>query len=435
MRAKEGVKSVSRKSKILIIVGFLFFVNPVPTVLDILPDAVGCILLYLGLRQIAFFNESVERSRKHLIYLFATAFIKLLLTKSVMLSEILSDKLLAATAFSIIEALIYILFFRSFFEGMSYLASRNNCERALLKSGGTAFLSYLSFFIRIAATVIPELPALFETQLHTEPDPDKLDFIADLIKLKPILILMLSLISLGFGIAWFVSMSGFVNAFFKEAGERFDERYGAEYLSRSEKVLPDKIRFGSFALCFSLIFTVDVALDNKKVLPFAAMFAVLFVASFLFRGVAEFKNTRKTAIIAFVVLSGAELFRAEFIVPDAVVIYEIKLWVAAVAALLGVISASASLICVRALHGDLAQTANRLGFEMPSAGKSWVSYCVFTVFWTIDYINSYFRPFVSALRLIAAAAFIWFTVLLISEIKDSARERALLYPSQNDENG
>lgn len=435
MRAEESVKSVSKKSKILIIIGFLFFVNPIPTVLDILPDAVGCILLYYGLKQIAFFNESVAKARGLLLYLFATASIKLLLTKSVMLSEILSDKLLAATGFSVIEAIIYILFFRSFFEGMTYLASRNNCNRANEKSSSAAFLSYLSFFIRIAATVIPELPALFETQLHTEVDPDKLDLIVDLINLKPLLIIMLSLISLGFGIAWLVSMSGFVKAFFDEAGEQFDARYCAEYSSRSEKVLPDKIRFGSFVIYFSLIFTLDFELDYKKVLPFAAMFAVLFIASFLFKGVAEFKNTRKTAIIAFVILAGAELFRAEFIIPGAVVIYEMNLLTAAVAALVGVVSAAASLICVRALHGDLAQMAEKLGVKMPSPQKSWVCYCAFAIFWTIGYINSYLAQFVSAPRLIATALFIWFTVKLIGDIKDSAAERALYYPSQSEQDG
>lgn len=431
MRAKESVNGVSRKSRILIISGFLFFINPIPTVLDILPDAIGCILLFFGLQQLAFFNEAVEKARKLLIYLFTASSIKLIITRSVMLSYILSNKLLAATSFSIIEVIIYSLFFRDFFDGMSYLSSRNNCERATAKIGGTAFLTYLSFFIRIAATLIPELPALLETQLHTEMDPDRLDFIVDLIDLKPLLILMLSSISLGFGIAWFVSMRGFIKAFFAETGEQLNGRYNEEYLSHSEKVLPDKIGFGSFVLYFSLIFTLDFALDNKKILPFAAMFAVLFVASYLFKGVAEFKNTRITAVFAFICLLAAELFRVEFIIPGAVVVYEAELWVSATAALIGVVSIAASLICVRALHGDLALMAERLGIEMPSAQKSWVSYCVFAVLWTIDYINSYFHSFVSTPRFFAAAVFIWFTVKLIGDIKDSAKEQAMLYPLHN----
>ncbi|MBQ3230118.1 MAG: hypothetical protein IJB49_03775 [Clostridia bacterium] len=431
MRAEKSVNSISRRSKILIIIGFLFFVNPIPTVLDILPDAIGCLLLFFGLKQLAFFNESVERARRLLLYLLAASSVKLILTRSVMLSEFLSDKLLAATAFSVVEAIIYVLFFRAFFDGVSYLAARNNCELATQKSGGTAFLSYLAFFIRIIATVIPELPALFETQLYTEIDPDKLDLITDLISLKPLLMLMLSLIALGFGIAWFVSMYGFVSAFLNTAGESLDERYTEEYTSRPEKVLPDKIRLGSFVIYFSLIFTFDFAIDNKKILPFAAMFLVLFVASFMFKGVAEFRSTRKLSAVAFVLLLIAELFRAEFIIPGAVVIYEPKLWVAAVSALIGVISAAASLLCVKALYRDLELMANGLNVKMPSANTSWICFCIFAVLWTTGYINSYLYSFASTPRLIAAAAFVWFTVKLIGDIKDSAKERALYYPAES----
>ena len=74
-------KSLSKKSKLLIIFGFLFFVNPVPAGLDILPDVFGCVLLFFGLTQLSYFDESVEEAKKSLLYLFGVEAIHLLLMR------------------------------------------------------------------------------------------------------------------------------------------------------------------------------------------------------------------------------------------------------------------------------------------------------------------------------------------------------------------
>ncbi len=427
MSAEKGAKSVGKRSSRLIIAGLFFFINPVFTVLDVLPDAVGCLLLFFGLKQLGYFNESAEKARRLLLYLFASSLIKLLLTETVFEAEFLSDKLLAAAAFSVVEGIAYVLFFKAFFEGINYIAMRNSCDSVLAKSGSTAFLSYLTFFIRIAATLIPELPALFETDVYTETDFERLDFINDLISLKPMLTLMLSLIALGFGVAWFVSVFKLVSDLYRQAGAELDSRYAREYTSRPEKYMPDRIRFGSFVIYFSLIFTLDFAVDNKKLLPFFGMFAVLFFASFMFKGVCEFANTRKFASIACIFTAGAELFRSLFIVPGAVVIYEPELWVAAVSAILAVLAAVFSLLCVRALLSELGLMATALNAQMPSGSKAWASYCAFTVFWVIGYCNSYLFGFVSSFRFIAAGCFICFILKLIGDIKDSAMKYSLLY--------
>ena len=68
MNTKE--KSVSQRSKMLIILGFLFFVNPVPAGLDIFPDVFGCVLLFFGLSQLSYFDSSIEEAKKILLYLF-----------------------------------------------------------------------------------------------------------------------------------------------------------------------------------------------------------------------------------------------------------------------------------------------------------------------------------------------------------------------------
>ena len=166
MEAKA--KSVSKRSRLLIILGFLFFINPVPAGLDFIPDVFGCVLLYFGLTQLAYFNSSVEEARKSLLYLFGIEAIHLLLMRSVFLTNIGSNRMLAVTAFSIVEGIVYVIFFKKLFSGISYYAMRNNCNETLERCDGTAFLSYLAFFIRLGASMLPEFISILELRLNLE---------------------------------------------------------------------------------------------------------------------------------------------------------------------------------------------------------------------------------------------------------------------------
>ena len=79
-------RSVSATSKALLLLGFAFFINPVPFGLDILPDVFGCIALYFGLTQLAYFDGSVEEARKCISYLFIVELIHLLMRRLVCIS-------------------------------------------------------------------------------------------------------------------------------------------------------------------------------------------------------------------------------------------------------------------------------------------------------------------------------------------------------------
>ena len=150
------------------LIGFAFFINPVPLGLDLIPDVFGCIFIYFGLTQLAFFDGAVEKARKCIFYLFVVEFFNLIFMRSVFLSDIGSNRLLAVTVFSILQGIVYVMAFRLLFSGISYFSMRNNCNQSLKKCDNTAFMTYLAFFVRIAATLIPELLALIEIFLSSE---------------------------------------------------------------------------------------------------------------------------------------------------------------------------------------------------------------------------------------------------------------------------
>ncbi len=424
--SKQG-KSISKKSKLLIILGFLFFVNPVPAGLDILPDVFGCVLLFFGLTQLSYFDGSVEEAKKTLLYLFGVEAIHLLLMRSVFLTEIGSNRMLAVTAFSIAEGIIYVIFFKKLFSGISYFSMRNDCEKTLEKCDGAAFLSYLAFFIRIAASLLPELISILELQLNLELDFDTYDAISAVVAVKPLLTVFLSLIALGVSIAWFVSVKKLFSLLHLECGEKIDEIYNNEYTSRPEKTRPKRLKAAAYLVYFAVIFSLDITFDGTRILPASAMFLLLFASSFAFKGISEFKNTRTFALPAFLLLLVTELYRA-FLAPyGAIVIYATELWIVAVGAVLAIATATVSLLAVRSFIGDIKKLSSELGTGEVFTGFMWLFYCATVVLWAVGFAIPYLFPTISGSKLVFSGLFIGQTVKTLGGILEKESFNYSLY--------
>lgn len=420
-------KSVSKRSTLLITLGFLFFINPVPAGLDIFPDVFGCVLLFFGLTQLAYFDGSVQEARRSLIYLFGIEAIHLLLMRSVILTEIGSNRLLAVSAFSIVEGIAYVIFFKNLFSGISYFATRNDCDKALEKCDGAAFLSYLAFFIRIGATLLPELIAIPELQLSQELDFETYDAITAIVAAKPLLVVLLTLIALGVLIAWFVSVKGLFSLLNKECGEKIDVLYASEYTSRPEKTRPKKLRTAAYIVYFAVIFSLDITFDGTRILPASAMFLFLFVSTFAFNGISDFKATKTLAIPAFLLLLTTEIFRAVFTPYGAIVIYATDLWIIAVGSVLAIVTATVSLLAMRGFIGDIKKLSSNLGTGEIFTGFMWFFYCAITVLWAVGLAIPYIFPMISGFKLVLSGLFIWQAVKTLGGICEKERYNYSLY--------
>lgn len=425
MEAKA--KSVSKRSRLLIILGFLFFINPVPAGLDFIPDVFGCVLLYFGLTQLAYFNSSVEEARKSLLYLFGIEAIHLLLMRSVFLTNIGSNRMLAVTAFSIVEGIVYVIFFKKLFSGISYYAMRNNCNETLERCDGTAFLSYLAFFIRLGASMLPEFISILELRLNLEVDFETYDAIEAFVSAKPIAIMLLSLISAGVSIAWFISIRKTFTLLDKESRESIDSAYETEYTSHPEKTRPKQLRSATFLIYFAIVFSLDITFDGTRILPASAMFLLLFASSFAFRGLSSFNGTKRLAIPAFLLLLTTEIFRAVFTSDGAIVIYATELWTVITGSALALITAGASLLAMRSFIGDIKKLSCDLGTGEIFTGLMWFFYCVATVLWAMGFAIPYFFPMISSFRLIFSGLFIWQTVKIVGGIYEKERYNYSLY--------
>ncbi len=434
MKNATSAKSVSKTSRLLIIIGFAFFINPVPLGLDIIPDVFGCALIYFGLTQLAYFDGQIEQARKAALYLFIVEAVKLFMMRSVFLAEISSNRMLAVTVFSVVESILYIMLFKTLFSGINYFAMRNDCNKTLAKCDGTAFLSYLAFFTRIAATLLPELLATVEIHLYSESDTEldlnTLETIEALLSAKPLLVILLSLIALVTGVAWFVSVYKTFTLLHKESGDMIDAKYFAEYSSRPEMVRPKKLNRGIYTLYIALFFALDIAFDSVRIIPAYAMFLLIFTASFMFNGLYDFKETKRFAPFAFIMLLGAEIFQRIFVPYGAIIIYETKLWIICVNAVICLIGVPICLLCIRCFLIETNKLQVSLGGKPLNHNAAWISYCVSIVLWTIGYVVPYFYASVATLRLFASCVFIWQTVKLLNIIKDDEYERFIMYENR-----
>ncbi len=415
----------------MLIVGFAFFINPMLRGLDILPDVFGCLLIYFGLTQLAYFDGAIEKARKCVLYLTVVEAIRLLLMRSVFLTDISSNRMLAVTAFSIIDGIVYVMLLRQLFGGLNYFSMRNNCNKSLAKCDGTAFLTYLAFFVRLLASLIPELLATVEIYLYAEDNIEisleTLDNIAGLMSAKPLLEILFILIALIVGIAWYISMNGFLRVFFSESSETLDERYAAEYTSHPEILRPKKLRNTVYFLYFALFFALDFVFDGIRIIPAAAMFLLLFITTFIIKDISPFSQTKKLALPACFLLVGAEIFRSIFVPNGAIVIYETKIWIIVVNALICLISAPICMLAIRGFLADICNLSKTLSGNEVKTDTAWVFYCISAVLWSAGYVVPYFYSYVSTLRIVASAVFIWQTVRLLGNIVEAEEERVSLY--------
>ena len=420
-------KSVAAVSKALLLSGFAFFINPVPFGLDILPDVFGCALIFFGLTQLAYFDGSIDEARKCFSYLFIVEAIHLIMMRSVFLTNISSNRMLAVTGFVIVEGILYILIFKRLFDGISYLAMRNNFNKTLASCEGIGFLTYLAFFVRLGAMLIPELIAIFEMRLYLELDHEKYDALLSLVNAKPLLVVMLSCISLGISIAWFVSLFKLLRTLHSESAEELDNRYSVEFTQKPEKVRLKRLRRGILALNFSLFFIIDFSIDGKRIIPASLMFLLFFASTFLFKDVSEFKQTKRYAIPAFLLMLGTEIFRRILVPNGAIIIYETDIKTVVGAFVLGIATLTCALLCIRGFLSDVRTLSRDLSGSEIDTTLPWIAYSATTVFWVAGFVIPYFYSFISAPRLICAGLFVWQVIKTLGIIYENECEHISLY--------
>ncbi len=422
-----GKSSVARRSRFLLVLGFFFFINPIPLGFDILPDVFGCILIYFGLTQLAYFDGETEKARKYIGYLLVLEAVNLVLSNAFVGSSIGSNRMLAVSAVAIGQAILYILIFRALFGGISYFAMRNNLNKTLAKCDGCAFLSYLAFFVRIGATVIPELMYIIELEGENAETFEEIETIAGIMSAKPMVVILFSVLALVAGVAWFISIRGLTVLLFTEGKDVLDARYAAEFTSKPALVNIKRLRSFSFGIYFALAFATDIVFDNNQITPVWAMFLLIAGTSFLAKGIGGLKYSRFVAFLPAAGFFVCNWFRVKYVPYGAIAINETDLHIVYINCGLAIVAAVSAIVCIRLFLKELNGICRYLLGRNAENNGAYLWFCLTVALWTAGYVVPYYYGYISTLRLVFAAVFIYKTAKTVMQINEAYIERVALY--------
>jgi len=283
-----------------LLMGFLFLINPVIHILDILPDCIGYWLIAMGLRKTSLFIGHLDTARGHFWKL---ALVDLAKVFSIGFWPYVSDTamLLLAFIFSLVELLFFIPAIISLSEGMNYAGMWYQGESVYAKKYkkikvrqpdglilkekkptaelGTKWRNFSIGFmvLRCAASVAPELTAL---QLFNNLGAVHAGAI-DYSYYKPFLYVVLGLTVMITGLVWYVRTYRYWNGIRRDTifTEQLRQKYEKDILSNDN--LMCALRMKRVTVCFAAaaITSVFVVFDGVNVMTGAISSAFLVAAA------------------------------------------------------------------------------------------------------------------------------------------------------------
>lgn len=257
----------------IIFLGFVFFFNPTIAVIDVLPDFIGCIIIWLGLSRLSLIHPNMQAAR--------SGFLKLALidvAKSLSLivifgmgnhSEQPTLLLVAAFAAAVVELLFLIPAFRSLFDGLFSMASRYDCIELYGDRGGRLSRTDLMYrmtviflIVREAVCLLPELTSLTTSSFSDS----RWDRIYEYIGVMRTVACLLVGVA---GIAWLVSLA----LYYRRLRRQTEMMQGLwtvyqEYYSSHPGIAVKRRHGASLTLLFAgALLLTDFYLDFQNVLP------------------------------------------------------------------------------------------------------------------------------------------------------------------------
>lgn len=310
----------------LVLAGLLFFFNPSFAALDLLPDFLGCLLIYAGLYRVSKIYAPLAETAARFLRLAAVDVVKDILLIAVFSgqgsAEMPTAILSVAFAFVAVEMLFYIPAMLSLFNGIIDLAMRLNCT-ALYESKESVFARFCRLFrrsdkkggassraerlcrftiafliLRDLFCLLPELSAL--TLSASDSALSRIyDHIGVMRGFSFIIVLILGVAWLVCLIAFFVSLKK-QHAFRKELGERY-----ARFIKANPGAIIRLQHFVAFVLLgLGTLLCADFYLDFKNILPDVLAAALLLSGALLLR----LPIKKKVPLAALAAVYGAVAF-------------------------------------------------------------------------------------------------------------------------------
>ncbi len=271
----------------LLPIAAFFLFNPTFAVLDVLPDVIGYLLLYIGLRPLADMNYHIEDALGCFWRMIGVSGLQLL--SLFWLFGICTTKerpvaiLLFSFTFAVFEILLLTKGFREMYEGFLYLGSRMDATAVFVEDkknrSATSRIELLTIVFVFAKAVLTTLPEFASLTQNTYDSGSSLSRMYQYISLFRTIavgaMLIINILRLTKFIEYTLSL--ITDRPFIEA---LEEKYRTEVLPKESLFIRRAIQLGTVILGIALIPTLDIYIDYVDFLPDFLCPAILLVGYF-----------------------------------------------------------------------------------------------------------------------------------------------------------
>ena len=272
--------------------GAFFLFDPFISVMDLLPDALGYLLMLLGLYRLSDLDDRIAEACKGLRYLALIGLgrlVSLLLTFGLVSpTEQPVFVLLILFTLGVLDCIILIPMWKNFCGGILYLGSRHDATAMFDREGRGGRLgnrniveryaayTVIFFVLREVLAILPELTVLSHEKGGVEVGEATRFY--DFVGLYRIVGGGISLI---LGVIWLVMTVRFIRKLKSDTPffEALTHKYRTEVLTRGDLFARRAVKSSLLCLLVASVFALDVYLDHVNILPdtLAALLLILSV--------------------------------------------------------------------------------------------------------------------------------------------------------------
>ena len=307
-----------------ILAGAFFLFDPYISIIDLLPDCIGYLLVMIGLFRFADLDDRLAEARKGVRNLALVGVARIIATPLafgfVSRTEQPVFLLLVLFTLGVLDCIVLIPMWKNFSGGLLYLGSRNDAvvmfdRRGL--GGKTRIhnmverytaVSTVFFILREALAILPELTVLTHEKGGAElgQGTQYYDFVG-LFRGMGILV------SLLLGVIWLILTVRFIHKLKgdKPFFEKLTVKYRTEVLTRHELWAMRAVRSSMLCLIVATVLSLDLYLDGVNVLPDLLPAVMLFLSVWFLRRYAG-KNYPVMAVTAIYGLVAAVSWGLQF---------------------------------------------------------------------------------------------------------------------------
>lgn len=279
-----------------LVIGCFFLLNPYFSIIDIIPDFIGCIFLLKGLSKVSKVSESFADAQRQFRLLLVVTLGRIF-TVPLMANTDELWPLIVALCFGLGEAYLSVRGFFGIFDGLSYTAS--SPESALYtKWKETRQFTVFFLIAKQVLCFLPELSLLANSDYGVV-TPEGIQSLANY---RLIFTVLAMVVCLFIGIAWFVQICAYLKRIKQDEAyqSHLQSLYRDRYTGVSSVYVSANLRTAMTLLMAASVLSLELIFDGVNYLP--------HIVSCIFFGLAAYKlirlpganlpSAKKTGILA-----------------------------------------------------------------------------------------------------------------------------------------